>query len=689
MRAARHLCILLFGVVVLPVFASAETKIALVDGRWQINGEVTHAGTRAEGLLLNVRMVNSTYEDRHDATRPKDFDAEANAARFIAQIPAYDAAGVSAFTLCLQGGMPGYEGALNSAFEADGGLRPDYLARVERVIRACDRQGMAVILGLFYQRQSKLLKDDDALRAGVVNAVRWVQDRGFPNVLIEIANEYPHPGFTQELIRSPKGLASLLRLARETAPGLLFTASGYGNGSIHAEVAAACDFLTPHFNSTPVEKIPERLAALKKFGKPIVCNEDHKAGRNAADALRVCVENGAGYGLMLQEKNQHAPFEFAGEKDDPVFYTALRELTAPPAETRSADGPGRVIVPATDDFPRNGEGSMVLLQDRGILQLYGAQNGTGDWAIGVIREIRSSDGGQTWSEPRTVFTDPERSLFQPSLTRMANGDLGLTYTSLLPKLGAFKVFRHSTDDGQTWSDPVPISDPALPHSTGPWDKLYTLSNGRVIALLHSLLVLDISKNAGPRGTYAMFSDDQGRTWQRAPREGTLRVEDKPFDSLEWGFWEPALVELSPGHLLLLGRTATGWLYESRSADYGTTWTDPVRSSVPNPIAPPVLTKVPGTNTLVLLQNPRVAMGVERLGGLRTLLGFRTSRDDGRTWSAPQPILESKDGAHWHDYPAILWRDGQLHLASRQIEILNGRSWTKVSLYHLTLPASRF
>jgi len=674
----------LAGILVLPFSSSAETKVSLVDGRWHLNDQMTYAGTPAEGLLLNVRMVNSTYEDRNDATRPKGFDAEANTDRFIAQIPSYRTAGVRAFTLCLQGGMAGYEGALNSAFESDGSLRPEYLARVERVIRACDQQGMAVILGLFYQRQSKVLKDDAALRAGVVNTMRWVTERGWKNVLIEIANEYPHRGFAHAMIRDPKGMASLVRLAKETAPSLLVTSSGYGNGIIHPEVAVECDFLTPHFNGTSVDKIPGRLATLKKFGKLIVCNEDAKSGQNAADALRACVANGASYGLMLQSKNQHVPFKFTGEKDDPIFYAALRDVTtAVPVDM------GRIIVPATDEFTRNGEGSMVTLKDGTILQLYGAQSGTGDWAIGVIREIRSSDGGKSWTEPRTLFTDPERSLFQPSLTRMANGDIGLTHTSLLPKRGAFKVFRRSTDDGRTWSEPIRISDPSLPHSTGPWDKFYTLSNGRVIALLHALIVPDISQNIGPRGTYAMYSDDHGQTWQRTPREDTLRVEGKPYEYIEWGFWEPALVELSPGRLLLMGRTAIGWLYESRSEDYGATWTTPIPSPVPNPIAPPVLTKVPGTNTLVLLQNPRVAMGVERLGGHRTILGFRTSRDEGRTWSEPQPILEAKNGNLWHDYPAILWHDGRLHIASRSIEIYNNSKWTKVNLHHLSLPADRF
>ncbi len=313
----------------------AATRISLVDGRWHLNGDVTHPGAPAEGLLMNVRMVNATFEDRNDATRPPGFDADANTDAFIAQIPAYHAAGVRAFTLCLQGGMAGYEDALNSAFNTDGSLRPDYLARVERAIRACDKQGVAVILGLFYQRQTKLFKDDDAIRAAMVNALRWVAERGFKNVLIEIANEYPHKGFTHDLIRTPQGMASLLRLAKDTAPDLLFTASGYGDGRLHDEVAAACDFLTPHFNGTPVEKIPERLAALKRFGKPIVCNEDDKTGASAAAALRACVENGAGYGLMLKKKNQYFPLEFEGEKDDPKFYAALAEITSPAASPQA------------------------------------------------------------------------------------------------------------------------------------------------------------------------------------------------------------------------------------------------------------------------------------------------------------------------------------------------------------------
>jgi hypothetical protein len=306
------------------------TRIALREGRWMINGRLANPGSAAEGLLMNARMVNAVFEDRN---KP-DFDPEANTDRFIARISDYVTHGVNAFTICLQGGMPGYEGAVNSAFEPDGSLRSAYLARVERVIRACDRHGAVVILGLYYQRQSAVLRDEAAVRAGVMNAARWVRECGFQNVLLEIANEYPHGGFVHSVIRDPKGQSCLIRLAKETAPSLLVTASGYGDGKVHAEVAEACDFLTPHWNGTKAEDIPSRVAELRRFGKPIVCNEDDKIGERAVAAMRASVINGCGYGLMLKNHNQTFPFHFDGASDDPVYYAALRTITS--SKERSA-----------------------------------------------------------------------------------------------------------------------------------------------------------------------------------------------------------------------------------------------------------------------------------------------------------------------------------------------------------------
>ncbi|MBE0542618.1 MAG: serine hydrolase [Verrucomicrobia bacterium] len=302
---------------------SRLTKLSIQDGQWHFNDTITYRGSRAEGLLMNVRMVNAVFED---AKRP-EFDAEANADEFIARIPGYVTSGVRAFTLNLQGGMPGYEGAVNSAFNPDGSLREAYLKRVGRVVEACDQAGAAVILGCFYQRQDQALRDADAVRAGVSNVVSWITNRGFAHVALEIANEFDHGGFDHRLLKTAEGQVELIQLAKQLAPELLVATSGLGHGRIPDRVAEVSDFILIHFNGTPLDKIPERVAALKKFNKPVVCNEDDKSGADGAAAARLSVANGASWGLMLQRLNQHFPFTFNGAADDSLIYRTLNELT--------------------------------------------------------------------------------------------------------------------------------------------------------------------------------------------------------------------------------------------------------------------------------------------------------------------------------------------------------------------------
>jgi CubicO group peptidase (beta-lactamase class C family) len=302
----------------LALFAAPLT---IRDHRWTINGRLTYPGAPAEGLLLNVRMVNAVFED----TRRPDIDPAANTARFLAALPDYLDCGIRAFTLSLQGGDPGYEGALNSALLPDGSLKPSYMARVARVIDACDRAGAAVILSIFYQRQDQVLRDERAVRAAVRNVARWARRR--PNLLLEIANEFPHRGYDHAILRSPAGQAELIALARENAPRLLISTSGVGDGRVPREVAVACDYLTPHLNNTPVEQIPARLADLRQYGKPIVVNEDDKTGAAGIRSARACIAAGVSWGYMASQVNQRYPFRFDGANDDPPVYAFLKHVT--------------------------------------------------------------------------------------------------------------------------------------------------------------------------------------------------------------------------------------------------------------------------------------------------------------------------------------------------------------------------
>ncbi|MDQ3399270.1 MAG: hypothetical protein M3511_16195, partial [Deinococcota bacterium] len=47
--------------------SSGVTSVSIQGERWLIDGQLTHPGTRAEGMLLNSRMVNATFDDANAA----------------------------------------------------------------------------------------------------------------------------------------------------------------------------------------------------------------------------------------------------------------------------------------------------------------------------------------------------------------------------------------------------------------------------------------------------------------------------------------------------------------------------------------------------------------------------------------------------------------------------------------------
>src|SRR5262249_30401593 len=167
-----------------------RTAVTIDGDRFLINNKPTYEGRsfkgmKVEGLLLNARMVQGIFDDLNPQTRgrwaypdTKQWDPERNTREFIQAMPAWREHGPLAFTLCLQGGSPeGYSKDQpwhNSAFEADGSLRADYLGRLERILDRADELGMVVILGYFYFGQDERLRDEAAVRAAARNATQWV-----------------------------------------------------------------------------------------------------------------------------------------------------------------------------------------------------------------------------------------------------------------------------------------------------------------------------------------------------------------------------------------------------------------------------------------------------------------------------------------------------------------------------------
>jgi hypothetical protein len=307
-----------------PARFTARTRLALDGPRFRLNGALTYPGEPPEGMLLNVRMVNSVFQD----DRRPDFDPDKNTAEFVGKMQEYVAHGVRAFTVSLQGGYPGYEGARNSAFRADGALDPTYLTRIARVIERADALGAVVILSLFYQRQDQILRNEDAVRTGVIKAVDWVKQKGYRNIILETVNEYGHPGFDHAVLRSDAGVAGLIRLAQQRHSSLPVSASTRGTARTTPRVAAASDVILVHFNQLSTSEIRSRVRDLRSAyrNKPIVGNEDGRTGSAAVAALMASVDAGASYGLLVERINQYYPFYFRGRSDDATVYDQYRAL---------------------------------------------------------------------------------------------------------------------------------------------------------------------------------------------------------------------------------------------------------------------------------------------------------------------------------------------------------------------------
>jgi hypothetical protein len=276
--------------------SARSTIVTIEGGEFRINGKPTYAGRtwrghKIEGLLLNARMVQGIFDDRNPQTAGQwaypdtgKWDADRNTREFIAAMPEWRRRGLLAFTLNLQGGSPqGYSRDQpwhNSAFEADGSLRVDYLSRLERILDRADELGMAVILGYFYFGQDERLRDEGAVIRATDNATRWLLDRGYGNVLVEINNEcnvrYDHP------ILKPDRVHELMGRVRNAARDgrRLLVSTSYGGGAIPTEnVVRVADFLLLHGNGVPdpagIAEMVRRSRAVSGYrGEPILFNED-------------------------------------------------------------------------------------------------------------------------------------------------------------------------------------------------------------------------------------------------------------------------------------------------------------------------------------------------------------------------------------------------------------------------------
>lgn len=187
--------------------------------------------TQGDRFLLNGRKFDMWGVRVASASQNQEY-TEA----LIAALDSYKAHGVNAVTVFVQGSSGGF----SDPFSPDGkSLDAGHLARIKRIIAACDERRMAAVVGVFYQRAMANKNGVRKLQSSeaVVQAVRTVTEalRDCENIIINIANEQ-NSGWYDNMqdgaerlydFRDPKKIVSLCRVVHEVDADRLAGGGGY------------------------------------------------------------------------------------------------------------------------------------------------------------------------------------------------------------------------------------------------------------------------------------------------------------------------------------------------------------------------------------------------------------------------------------------------------------------------------
>ena len=190
---------------------------------------------------------------------------------------------------------------------------------------------------------------------------------------------------------------------------------------------------------------------------------------------------------------------------------------------------------------------------------------------------RSTDNGRTWSAMKIIERPGTGwSAANPATAvDRQTGRTWLLYLRCKPGRGTSRaragtddlqtLARFSEDNGQTWSNPIDLTEVGRDMKDPQW-RATVIGPGGMIQDRKGRLVAPAWR-VDPLGVFAIFSEDHGRTWQRGQAASL-------YSNLEGSHTasEDQLVELSDGRILLDCRDERApYRLVTESRDGGRTW----------------------------------------------------------------------------------------------------------------------
>ncbi len=306
------------------------------------------------------------------------------------------------------------------------------------------------------------------------------------------------------------------------------------------------------------------------------------------------------------------------------------------------------------------QGPFVTTSDGGVL------------GVGPSQAFVTRDEGKSW-QSYPLFHDNEKfeARDERALLRLRNGTVVFAWMNERRRSqggpwgqgGEAEAARwiipvcvtRSTDDGQTWSEPVTIQEGWC----GAIRSLIELKSGRLVLVGQKVI-------PWRHVSLTYVSDDQGKTWKAS---NLLDMETTDSGD-HGGTMEGTVAELADGRLYILLRTTRGWFWEAFSSDGGLTWEGLAQSKIPSSTCCGTLARL-ADGRLALLWNRPTAENPRDIHS-REELSIAFSSDDAKTWS--EPVVLSRRSlqpgeAYWaarQSYPYLYERHpGQLWITTMQ------------------------
>ena len=308
-----------------------------------------------------------------------------------------------------------------------------------------------------------------------------------------------------------------------------------------------------------------------------------------------------------------------------------------------------LLLPATKCFSQlkppeviyklgEGEGRLVRLPD-GRFMLFKMD---GNKLVSMV-----SPDGHKWSDPRMEIKNNEG--IKSGLVIVDNsGELQNIYSvsrSVPQKPGGLTgpgatkmidLYHVKTVNGRSkWGKPQRI----FKGYCGAFIDFKQLRSGRLILPFAYWVPSKTLLPTGSNVSTVIYSDDGGKDWKLSNSRLTSPAY-KDYPASNYGAIEPAITELAEeGHLYMLLRTGTGFLYESYSRDNGTSWTPARPSRFHTFNSPALLKKLPDHRIFMVWNNSDNSPTYKGKGvyGGRDALQAAISDDYGKTWKGFREI----------------------------------------------------